>query len=296
MLDYFARKGCEDGTATPTTNMNGLKVRRILQMVRDLTGRPLDQLSILDLACGEGVYAIECALRGAKVVAIDARTERMDVGREFARRLTLDNLRFEQGDVRNVSVESHGRFDVILFMGILYHLDVPDSFNVLKRLVAMCRHALIIDSHVAILPFDSIEYEGHTYYGRRGREHADGDSADVRRKHILMSTDNTFSFHFGRVSLVNLLADIGFTSVFECQVPLDPSKPEHRITLAAVRTQPTAVSSYPWVNGKTREELTALFPAGQPLRAKSFLWVRQLLRKLGLDIRRVPRDTKAEHP
>ena len=50
-------------------------------MMCDLTTNPIEQVSVLDLACGEGVYAIEAALRGATVLAIDARTERMGIGR-----------------------------------------------------------------------------------------------------------------------------------------------------------------------------------------------------------------------
>ena len=48
-------------------------------MMCDLTTNPIEQVSVLDLACGEGVYAIEAALRGATVLAIDARTERMGI-------------------------------------------------------------------------------------------------------------------------------------------------------------------------------------------------------------------------
>jgi 2-polyprenyl-3-methyl-5-hydroxy-6-metoxy-1,4-benzoquinol methylase len=81
-LSLFDSKGIEDPVlaALRSRNGNAVKVRRVLQIIHDLARRPFDQLRILDLACGEGVYAIEMTLCGASVVALDARTERMDKG------------------------------------------------------------------------------------------------------------------------------------------------------------------------------------------------------------------------
>ena len=80
-LALFARKGWEAGPGAPQTGeANGVKVRRIMQLTRDLARRPFEALRILDLGCGEGVYAVEAGLRGAHVVALDARTLRMSLG------------------------------------------------------------------------------------------------------------------------------------------------------------------------------------------------------------------------
>jgi hypothetical protein len=45
-MEMFASKGIQSGSASQKGNANGLKVRRVMQLIRDL-------------ACGEGVYAIE---------------------------------------------------------------------------------------------------------------------------------------------------------------------------------------------------------------------------------------------
>ena len=116
-LQLFAAKGTQGGLGTPQVgNANGLKVRRVIQITSDLAKVPFERLRIVDLACGEGVYSIEAALRGADVLAVDARTERMDEGARTARRLGLSNLTFEQNDIREVSFQSHGKFDVIFFL------------------------------------------------------------------------------------------------------------------------------------------------------------------------------------
>ena len=53
-------------------------------------------------------------------------------------------------DVRDAFVVAHGRFDVVLCLGILYHLDQPDVFRFLARLGELCDGLLILDTHVAL--------------------------------------------------------------------------------------------------------------------------------------------------
>src|SRR6185312_7210034 len=105
---------------------------------RDLAGRPFDTLRILDLGCGEGAYAIEAALRGAEVLALDARTQRMALGAACAVHHGLRRVRFVQEDVRRLTRTTHGTFDVVYLLGLLYHLDVPDLFSVLEHVADVC--------------------------------------------------------------------------------------------------------------------------------------------------------------
>ena len=51
-----------------------VKVRRVLQAVRDFCGEDLSRLRVLDLACLEGLYGLELALHGATVVGGIGRT------------------------------------------------------------------------------------------------------------------------------------------------------------------------------------------------------------------------------
>ena len=48
-------------------------------------------------------------------------------------------------DVADISVESIGSYDVVLFLGVLYHLKNPMS--VLERLCAVTNEMMIIESH-----------------------------------------------------------------------------------------------------------------------------------------------------
>jgi len=299
-IELFSLKGTKGGCGTPqVSNANGLKVRRVMQLIRNFSKKPFDQLRILDLACGEGVYAIEAALRGAEVRALDARTERMSEGVKTAERLGLKNLCFEQADIRTVNIGSHGRVDVVLFLGILYHLDQHDVIPVLKNIYGMCDQFVVIDTHIALYGQVKIEHNDRSYEGKKVREHADDDPESVRKSRLLLSLDNPWSFWFTKESLFRLLNDVGFTAVCECNVPLEPFKPKDRITIIAARGDPVKVSSYPWVNDKTEDEIERFLDnnlqtsrkkyrvtkPGVKRLAKSI--VKGILHTLGLEIRRI---------
>jgi tRNA (mo5U34)-methyltransferase len=79
----------------------------------------------LDIGCNAGFYAFELARRGAEVLAID-HDERYLRQAEWARRqLGLE----KQVELQRMSVYDlarlHERFDLVLFLGVLYHLRHP---------------------------------------------------------------------------------------------------------------------------------------------------------------------------
>jgi SAM-dependent methyltransferase len=294
-LKLFAAKGTQGGVGPPQVgNVNGVKVRRVMQIASDLTKVPFEQLRIIDLACGEGVYSIEAALRGANVLAVDARTGRMDEGARTAQRLGLANLKFEQNDIREVNIQSHGQFDAIFFLGILYHLDAKDIFPVLRNLYDMCGQFIVIDTHIALRNVDEVDHNGHVYHGLKWREHSDADPDSVRNSRLLSSMDNTWSFWFTLDSLIRLLNDTGFSSVYVCDAPLEPLKPQNRVTVVALKGHPVGISSYPWVNGKTETEIEAFVrtseqpqSAGSGLRQRAKSAINGMVRSFGFQITRI---------
>jgi tRNA (mo5U34)-methyltransferase len=87
---------------------------------RDLTGK-----SVLDVGCNAGFYSIEMKKRGAaRVVGIDSDDIYLAQGRFAAEVSGFADIEF-----RNLSVYDVGqlgeRFDVVIFMGVLYHLRHP---------------------------------------------------------------------------------------------------------------------------------------------------------------------------
>ena len=128
------------------------------------------------MAAAKGLYALEFAQHGAEVIGIEGRLPSLAKA-EFCRQVFgLENLRFVQGDVREADAAIYGTFDVVLCSGILYHLDQPAVFDVLKAMRAMCRGVLIIDTRVASTSETEAAYEGVAYRGSKYREHDPGAS------------------------------------------------------------------------------------------------------------------------
>lgn len=86
----------------------------------DLSGK-----SVLDIGCNAGFYSMEMKRRGAsRVIGIDSDERYLAQARLAAEALGYDDIEF-----RNLSVYDVGAlgemFDVVIFMGVLYHLRHP---------------------------------------------------------------------------------------------------------------------------------------------------------------------------
>jgi hypothetical protein len=213
-----------------------VKLRRILQIVSDAASEPLETIRLLDLACHEGIYAIEFARHGANVLGIEGRETHVEKAMFVKDALSLNNVAFVQDDVRNLSKDKYGSFDVVLCLGILYHLDVPDVFQFIERIGEVCDDIAIIDTLIAPGPTLPYVYDGTRYWGNRISEgHKSSDSPEDKIKRYWASLDNVTSFLLSRTSLYCMLGRVGFTSVYECYIPPEPAKPIDRITLLAIK-------------------------------------------------------------
>jgi tRNA (mo5U34)-methyltransferase len=85
----------------------------------DLRGK-----SVLDIGCNAGFYAIEMKRRGAaRVLGIDFDEQYLEQAR-FAAEVSDVEIEFRKLSVYDVH-QLGERFDVVLFMGVLYHLRHP---------------------------------------------------------------------------------------------------------------------------------------------------------------------------
>lgn len=238
-----------------------VKVQRILQIVADWTSKSWENLRVLDLACLEGLYGLEMALQGAEVVGVDARQANVEKARFAKEVLGVNNISFYQDDVRNLSVEKYGYFDVILCLGILYHLNVPDVFYLLENIAQTGRGLAVVDTHVSPTSEISYQYQQQTYWGRSYTEHSPESSLQEREKVLWSSLDNVESFWLTRASLFHFLHRVGFTSVYECHQPLvrkyevmREQKQADRATFVAIKGTPTTVKSSPHLYNFPKQE------------------------------------------
>ena len=217
-------------TISPAPAGDEVKLRRVTQLALDVFGGSLQGVRVLDLACLEGMYSLELARRGAEVVAVEGREANVEKARFAARTLGLE-IDFRLGDVRDLSLERHGAFDLVLALGILYHLDSADLFSVIERIGTVTRRALVVDTGVGSAGTEQLG----DYRGVRLVEHAPNSTEEDRRHAVWSSLDNLTAVALTRPSLERALARHGFTSVLECHVPAEPAKEVDRVTLLALR-------------------------------------------------------------
>ena len=115
----------------------------------------LDGLSVLDIGAWDGFYSFECERRGAaRVLATDSYcwngpgwgTKRAF---ELARRALGSHVEDLDIDALELSPERVGRFDLVLFLGVLYHL--PNPLLGLERAASVTADRLIVETHVDLL-------------------------------------------------------------------------------------------------------------------------------------------------
>lgn len=80
--------------------------------------------TVLDIGCNAGFYSIELKRRGAeRVLAVDVVDQYLAQARYAATTLGLD-IEFERCSVYDVD-QIAGEFDIVLFLGLFYHLRYP---------------------------------------------------------------------------------------------------------------------------------------------------------------------------
>jgi tRNA (mo5U34)-methyltransferase len=95
------------------------------QQIEGCLPQDLNGTRALDIGCNAGYYSFQLAARGAEVLALDLDEHYLQQGRWAAQHLDPEGrVEFRQGSVYDL-VEVEGAFEVVLFMGVLYHLRYP---------------------------------------------------------------------------------------------------------------------------------------------------------------------------
>ena len=98
----------------------GAKFRRFEAGLPDVRGK-----SVLDIGCNAGFYSIEMKRRGAAtVLGIDSDERYLAQARLAAELTGFEDIEFRQLDVYDVGALGQ-KFDVVIFMGVFYHLRHP---------------------------------------------------------------------------------------------------------------------------------------------------------------------------
>ncbi len=115
-----------------------------------LLGGTLAGKRVLDLGCNAGWWSLLAIEAGCDFVAgIDGRPAHIDQARLVFETKGVDprRYRFIHGDLTRVDLEREGPFDVVLALGIFYHISKP--FELLERIAVASTDVLVIDTAIS---------------------------------------------------------------------------------------------------------------------------------------------------
>lgn len=126
-----------------------------LRLPADLSGR-----SVLDIGAWDGFFSFEAERRGAaRIVAADYYswhgtgwgTGKGKAGFQLAREALGSRVEDVDVDVMDLTPERLGTFDIVLFLGVLYHL--PNPLLALERVASVARDFLVLETVVDMVGF-----------------------------------------------------------------------------------------------------------------------------------------------
>ena len=143
---WFHRITLPGGWITPGDNHTSRYARR-LQLPASFAGK-----TVLDIGAWDGYYSFDAEQRGAaRVLATDHFCWSGDgwgtrAGFDLAHRLRGSRIEARDIDIPDISAETVGVFDVVLFLGVLYHL--PEPLAALQRVASVTRELLVLETMV----------------------------------------------------------------------------------------------------------------------------------------------------
>jgi SAM-dependent methyltransferase len=202
------------------------RLHAILRTLKLLYGADLKNLRVADLGCLEGGFALALAQRGMNVIGIEARRTNLQKALLLKEHFERSSLEFRLDDVKNFTRESYGAFDVILALGILYHLDNPLPW--LPQIAEATKTLLVIESHYApenetalalldpelqqLGPIERIEHQATIYEGRWFFEYGPEHDPEAQ---LWASYSNASSFWLTKESILRATKRAGFDLVLE---------------------------------------------------------------------------------
>ncbi len=135
------------------------RLEMVNRAVDEYFGNRLSQIRCIDVGCHEGYYSIAMARKGVREVrGVDVRALNIEKARLVAGVMGLRNVTYEQKNCEDLSA-SDGRYELCLFLGLLYHLENP--MLCLRNISRVTGELCVIETQVVD------EVEGETEWGGR---------------------------------------------------------------------------------------------------------------------------------
>lgn len=148
-IRWWHRIDLGQGIITPGLDDSPAKLKT-LALPEDLRG-----MTVLDIGAWDGFFSFEAERRGAShVLATDlscwgGEEWSTKAGFDLARKALNSKVEDMEIDVLDLSPEKIGVFDLVLFLGVLYHMQHP--LLVLERVFSVTGKQLILETHTDML-------------------------------------------------------------------------------------------------------------------------------------------------
>jgi 2-polyprenyl-3-methyl-5-hydroxy-6-metoxy-1,4-benzoquinol methylase len=147
-----------NGVRTPIfqpdhVNRHEQRRRYFFDPLVELCGGSLTGKRVLDLACNAGFWSLSAIEAGADfVLGIDGRQMHIDQANLVfeAKGVAPDRFDFRVGDVFTTELVDEGPFDVVLCLGLMYHVSKP--FELMERISRWNSELLVIDTALDLTP------------------------------------------------------------------------------------------------------------------------------------------------
>jgi hypothetical protein len=165
---WFYAYDLPDGSSTSTYHEDPIQEIhttrwRMLEACLDrYLGPDKSALTALDLASHQGWFAYNMARTGfASVLGIDARQSHVEDSTLISDIYQMKQLNFQRGDIHEQTPEEIGQFDVVLMLGLLYHLENP--VGALRVCRALCRKLCVIETQIVPGMTGYVDYGSYQY-------------------------------------------------------------------------------------------------------------------------------------
>jgi len=127
--------------------IHATRLAMLQSALRTEFGDSIAERSVIDVACHQGWFSTQLAQMGAReVLAVDARIEHVADASLIRDALNLRNLHVQQSDVHALDPEAVGRFDIVLMLGLIYHLENP--VGALRTARALTQRICLVETQV----------------------------------------------------------------------------------------------------------------------------------------------------
>ena len=184
---------------TPGQNQETVDTFNNLGLPEDLSDK-----TVLDIGAWDGYYSFGCERLGAKrVVASDKFVWKQneisgqgwagDQGFDFAHKHLNSNVEKLVASVEELDPVKHGKFDIVLMLGVIYH--AKDPIGYLQKAFDMSNELVIIETHTDMM---DVNVPAARYY-------IDSE----------LNNDNTNFWGPNALAVRGMMTDIGFKNITE---------------------------------------------------------------------------------